>query len=187
MSRRRTRAAVTVLVAAAAASAGAGAVIRTVARPARRVDLYDVAFDLAPGEAAPAELAATVRRRFADLSPVPADEPVTRVGQIIVLRFAGIAPMPVVVREMDSRGWVFGTRRGHPAHPARIRFAFEGDRRDRRLRVSATGIRRRWRRTDAPNPVDAVLTGTARALWGVLAAAIDEAVDVAAQRGSTTP
>jgi hypothetical protein len=167
MSPRLHSAAVTVVVAAVGVTVAVLA-----ARPARRVQMYDVHFDIAPGHH-PA-LAAAVRHRFADLSPVAADAPIEKVGQVLLLRLAGIAPMPVVVREISDSGWVFGTLRGHPAHPARIRFAFETHHGKPRLRVIASGIRRTHRQTSGDGPAERLLTGAARALWADLAAAITE-------------
>jgi hypothetical protein len=167
MSPRLRTAAVTVLVAAAGASLAALAT-----RPARRVEMYDVRFDIAPRHHP--ELAAAVRRRFADLSPVAADAAIERVGQVVMLRLAGIAPMPVIVREISDSGWVFGTLRGHPAHPARIRFAFETHSGRARLRVVASGIRRTHRHASGDGPAERLLTGAARALWADLAVAITE-------------
>lgn len=162
MPARLSHVAATALVAAL----GVTLAVRT-ARPARAVTMYDLDFALAPHHLPIDALAARVRRHFAELSPVPSDDAIERVGQVLVLRFARVAPMPVVVREITTSGWTFATMRGHPAHPADIRFSFETGPSGPLLRVTASGMRRA---SSEGSPAELVLVSAARAVWGELAA-----------------
>jgi RHS repeat-associated protein len=86
---------------------------------------YDDEWEIGETYLSASEIAARVMMSLDSYFPVHGAQPIAHVGQNLDLKVLGYIDFPVYVAQINSDGWTFGTREGHPDYPGSVTFKFQ--------------------------------------------------------------